>query len=97
MREGDTRTQVATRRECEVCGELATWRHTFLLENCRSNPASSAYGRDDCSWCSDAEAFACDEHKDAVVRDSCPLGMGWCATFPYSNFKGMFLYWANKL
>jgi hypothetical protein len=57
--EGETRTQVRVRRECDQCGEPATARLGFLLENYRRNPASKAFGRDDCSHITDAEAFIC--------------------------------------
>lgn len=54
------------RRECDECAEPAHFKVTFLLDNARRNPASSAYGRDDCSWCEDDVAYACHEHKDRV-------------------------------
>lgn len=58
---GDTRTtiEVYCRHECEACGAPAEMRHSFLLPNPRRNPASSAYGKDDISWCSDGESFTC--------------------------------------
>ncbi len=90
--EGDIEVvrRVYTRHECEVCGEPATKRHTYLLPNARSNRASSAYGRDDCTWCSDDEKFTCDEHP----REPRNEGYGWCSTFTYnSQFCHMFLYW----
>ena len=81
------------RKACENCGEPACFRHTFLLPNCRSNPASSAYGRDDCSWCNDAEQFSCgrpDCRNEMRHLD----GYEWCATFTASEqFAHMFLYW----
>lgn len=49
--EGEKRTQVRVYRECDHCSEPAKYRHTYLLEGTRSNPASKAYGRDDCSHC----------------------------------------------
>lgn len=93
--EGDTKTETykRVRRECDECGEPATHRITFLLENARRNPASSAYGGDDITWCSDAEAWSCDAHKDAVRRAS-PRGMEWCSSFPISaRLAHMFLHW----
>jgi len=81
--------------ECQVCGLPAICRITYLAAgNCRANPASNAYGRDDCSWCSDAEAFACKHHKQQVQRDL-PIGMSWCATFPLKNFKHMGFYFVK--
>ncbi len=79
------------RNECDVCGEPAHFKHTFLFENARGNPASSAYRHDDCSWCEDAHRYVCKEHhkdKDA------PPGTSWCSTFPASErFAHLFLYW----
>lgn len=49
------------RARCHNCGEVATRRFTWMLENYRGNPQSSGYGKDDCSWCHDRQAFACDE------------------------------------
>ena len=91
-KEGMERTQVLSRRGCDVCGGLATKRITYLRENCRSNPASSAYGRDDCSWCSDAEAYSCDEHQREVERDA-PEGMRWASTFDGLKLPHMLLEW----
>ncbi len=92
--EGETRTttEMRVRYVCDQCGEPATKRVAYLLDNCRSNPGSSAYHHDDCSWCSDAEAFACDAHEPQVRRDA-PDGMTWAATFPADNFPHMMLYW----
>ena len=68
------------RRECCLCGEPAMHRMTFLLENARRNPASSAYRGDDISYRSDAQAFACNFHKEDVRRNV-PSGMKWCSNF----------------
>lgn len=92
---GSKRTQTACWRECEICGNPASWRITFLDDGtcgARKNPASSAYGKDDCSWCSDAELFACKKHQNEVRR-ICPNGFSWCATFPLSKYKSMGFYW----
>ena len=90
-----TRTikQVLKRRLCEKCSEPATHKLTFLLPNARCNSASSAYGRDDCSWCSDKVAFVCDEHEKDRHEIAKELGMVWCAAFPYKRFNRMFVYW----
>ena len=94
MRVGDI---VVTRRqykwhECQECGLPASFRITFLASgNCRGNPASSAYGRDDCSWCSDAESYACKKHERAVEANA-PDGMSGCATFPLKRYKHMGFY-----
>lgn len=78
------------RHQCEECGELAHYKHTFLRDNARHNPMSEAYGRDDCSWCEDACRYVCREHKD--VRTA-PEGMRWCSTFAaIGRFAHMFIY-----
>ena len=92
MKLGDTRVQEVKSRTCEVCGEPATRKCTYLLENYRSNPASSGYRRDDCTWCQDAEKFACLKHVDDVRRDA-PRGMGQASVFYRERFEEMFLYW----
>lgn len=89
--EGESRTVTNTkvRRICDECGEPAHFRHSFLLPNARRNPASSAYGRDDCTWCSDEETFTCRTH---TARDTKPDGYEWCSTFPANaRFAHMFL------
>ncbi len=79
--------------ECEECGEPATRRVTYLLEGARSNPASRAYGKDNISWCSDAEAFACEKHEK-TLRDSAPQGYSWCSTFERcEKLEHMFWTW----
>ena len=80
-------------RECEVCGLPAVWRVTYLVAgNCRANPASSAYRKDDCSWCWDYETFACRRHKEELIRNP-PNGYTWCTAFPLAKFKHMGFYW----
>lgn len=66
--------------ECEVCGEPAMHKLTFLLHNARSNPNSSGYRGDDISWCEDDKKYSCEAHKDGVRRDP-PDGMEWCSDF----------------
>jgi len=93
----DTESHKLYRRvwqECGVCGEEATHRLTHLLNRARSNPLSNAYGKDDCSWCSDEERFACADHKSDVERYP-PDGHGWCATFELSRFKHMGWRWID--
>jgi len=77
-------------RECR-CGRPAAWRVTYLLDNCRTNPGSKGYGRDDVSWCSDEEDYACRRCQRKVERDA-PPGMGWCASFPLKHHKHMGFY-----
>ena len=87
--EDATRMQVRTRVECDYCGELATRKRTFLLTGMRRNPASSAYGRDDCSRCSDAHEFLCDG-----CRGKTPDGHIKCSVFKVGEtLAHMFLRW----
>ncbi len=84
--------EICVEQCCEECGESAKYKHTFLLNGARQDRASSAYGRDDCSWCSDEDKFACEEHKEKIRREA-PNGMGWCSTFErIPRFEHMFLY-----
>jgi len=91
--EGDIEvvTRIRVRSMCDVCGENpAVFKHTFLLENARRNPASRAYRRDDCSWCEDERVFVCEEHKNDRTP---PIGYEWCSTFDASRLPHLFLYW----
>ena len=97
MKVGDiiTKRQQRKWQECQICGHPASFRITFLVGgNPRGNPASSAYGRDNCSWCSDAEAYACKKHEKTVKADP-PSGISWCATFPLKRYKHMGFYLAT--
>lgn len=90
--EGDEQiiTRYRIRRSCDKCGEPAHYRHSFLFENYRRNPASKAYGKDDCTWCSDIDVFTC-----RVCTPDTPHGCERGATtFPASaRFAHMFLEW----
>lgn len=89
--------KVRTRRDCDNCGEPATKRLTYCLINGRRNPASSMYGRDDCTFCADAEAFACDTCEREVERACCPDGMDWGGTFSAGGrYDHLFLYWVES-
>lgn len=89
--------QKRVRRECDNCGEPATKRFSFCYINGRRNPASSMYGRDDCTWCSDAEAYSCNECEKEVKRVCCPDGMDWGGTVTAgSNLDHMFLHWVDR-
>jgi len=95
---GEGEIQVIEKKQiriiCDNCGENAHYHHTYLLPNARNNCASKAYRKDDCSWCSDAEAFTCRECKEIDVR---PKGYEWCSTFPATKaFAHMFLKWKEK-
>ena len=83
----------AVEKTCQECGESATKRITFLYEDSRRNPASSGYGKDDISWCSDDEAFSCDAHEKEI-RNNPPRDMNDCSVFTREDrFEHMFLYW----
>ena len=73
--------RVRKRQTCENCGEVAHYKFTFLLPNARSNPASKAFGRDDCSWCEDAHQFSCSDQKCQNEMDHLE-GYGQCSRFP---------------
>lgn len=89
--EGDVREVVSqrVRIECCECGEPAHFRHTYLLPNARHNPDSSAYGKDDCSWCADEERWVCRTCPEPKVD-----GYKSCSRFECGpRFAHMFLYW----
>ena len=99
--EGETKTVVRTRVriECENCGEPADQRHSYLLADARNNPASSGYGKDDLTWCSDVERHTCKSCRDSLWNGRAPQidGYGWCTTFGVSDrFAHMFLRWDEK-
>lgn len=98
--EGDTVIirRVRTRQACENCSEPATIKLCFLYESYRSNPNSSGYRRDDCTWCSDLDVFVCDSAEcrralnnpntyshERFSRDT--------TEFNVKNSPHMFLYW----
>ena len=96
MNEGDKReiVQEYRRKECEQCGEPATHNLTFLLPNARRNPASSGYGKDDISWCSDKSMLVCDECVKSRYKIANELRMEWCADYPKNDsFEHMFYAW----
>jgi transcriptional regulator with XRE-family HTH domain len=95
--QGTTKVVVKTRerRECAECGEPAQFRISYLLAGTRSNKASSAYGRDDISWCSDDETFVCRDHREDRVCNP-PSGYVWGGTFTAcERFAPMFLEWVE--
>jgi len=93
----ETITRVKKRHTCGHCGEPAHFKHTFLLPNCRSNPASSAYQHDDCSWCEDEYQFSCKNGE--CQREMRKMdGYGWCSSYPATErFTHMFLYWEEAI
>ena len=88
----ETNTKVARWHECEECERPAKYRLTFLLSGARRNPASSAYGRDDCSHCSDLDMYACGQHS-RTNRDNPPSGYVWCAEITLKAHRSMGFYW----
>jgi len=93
--EGDVEIvrRIHVRRECVECGEPATIKQTYLLPNCRRNPASKAYGRDDCTWCEDEANFYCDACWPAHQWDE-PQGYERCSTFRKpEKWPHLFLQW----
>lgn len=92
------RTRV--RRECEGCGELAVYLNTYLNDGefgARNNPASSAYGKDDCSWCSDHDQYLCSECHVQKHKIGVPNRFSWCSTFNCCDrFAHSFLEWREE-
>lgn len=78
-------------RECRECEKPAIFRVSYLFENARSNPASAGYRKDDISWCSDEDDYACRSCVKKLERNP-PNGMDWCATFTLSKFQHMGWY-----
>lgn len=90
--EGQTRVQTRRRHKCFACGRVAQYKVTFLRPDARRNPLSSAYGKDDCTWCEDERQFCCSDHLADAHRDF----PDWepCSTFPATaTLAHMFLYW----
>lgn len=88
------RREVRRRHQCDRCGGHATRKLRFLVEDGRRNPASSAFGRDDCSYCSDYDAFACEKCEREVECTYAPRGMRWSSTsYATTRNQHMFLYW----
>ena len=97
--EGDTKVTISTRvrRECDNCGEPATKKISYCYVNGRRDPRSSMYGQDDCTWCSDHGAYACDDCEKEVKRVCCPDEMKWGGTWTLSeNNAHMFLEWVDR-
>ncbi len=97
MKVGDIRVirQIAQWRECEGCGKPAKYRLTFLLQDFRSNPASKAFGRDDCSWISDLDIYSCENCKHTLSQSPHGYNSG-CGCFPLIKFKHMGFYWITQ-
>jgi len=92
----EVRIQKKVKRCCEWCDAKATKKLCFLTPNYRNNPASSAYGRDDCSWCSDYEAYTCDKVECiSEAKDHKPEGFIDAAVFHITSerFKHMAYAW----
>lgn len=86
-------------RACDYCSAPATYRNTYLNDGergARHNPASSAFGRDDCTWCSDFDDYLCAKCHERDETDNVPDGFGWCSTFEKSKFPKMFKVWVEE-
>lgn len=86
------------RRVCGYCGEDASYKNTYLDDGdhgARYNPRSSAFGRDDCTWCSDFDDFLCSECHERGEAGNAPDGYNWCSTFHVGRFPQMFLVWQD--
>lgn len=96
--EGDV--EIVKRRRvrihCGTCGEDATRRHTYLLENFRSNPRSSAYRSDDCTWCSDHEEFTCDTCNPPILAGYSGGGRAGGRFSIGERFAHLFLKWKEE-
>lgn len=91
--------RVRVRQTCGYCSELATYKNTYLDEGysgARNNPSSSAYRRDDCSWCSDFDDYVCHECHSSDEEDNVPDGHKWCSTFDIQRHPHMFLKWEEQ-
>ena len=77
---------------CDECGERAEIRLTFLLPNARTNPASSGYGGDDISYCSDGDMAVCEKcfSSKSISHFERIMGMEWCGAFGRDRFPHMF-------
>lgn len=89
--EGEIQTtiRIKVRRRCETCNGVAIFKHTYLLEGYRSNPASSGYHRDDCSYCEDAATFSCQTCKPEIPAGYCTASRYTCG----KPFAHLFLEW----
>lgn len=89
--EGETKVirKTRVRVKCKQCGKPAIYRHTFLLENFRNNPASIGYRRDDCSYCEDAAEYSC-----ATCKPDTPDGYVTASRYTCGErFSHLFLEW----
>jgi len=90
----ETVTKVARWHTCDKCNTPASHRVTFLLSNTWQNPASSAYGQGDCSWCSDLDMYTCRTHLGGI-RQHPPRGYELCASMELRRLKQMGFYWVT--
>lgn len=98
MKLGQTKLirKTVVRIQCDRCEEVATNQIWFCYENGRSNPMSSMYRRDDCSYCSDETWNLCDKcHNDnGSLR---PHGMYPSAYVQYAEKNpNRFLEWKEE-
>lgn len=99
---GESETKIVkktrVRRCCDICGEDAHFKLTYLLPNARSNPASKGYLGDDISWCEDACTYLCRQHGN-VDWYKLPNKEGYekCSLFPANErFAHLFLEWQSE-
>jgi hypothetical protein len=84
---------------CIHCGEPAQEQLTFLLYNARKNPQSKGYGKDNISWCSDAEAFSCGDQacERTIKQEIGEQDYEWCSTFKRTpHFEHLFWLWIEE-
>lgn len=94
--EGDVQYVKRTRcrRDCDVCGEPADYKRGLSLINARNNPASSGYGKDDISWCTDGEKYLCEAHKMEFLA---PTGYTNAGLWTLSTYPHLGLYWCDEI
>lgn len=92
--ETETITRTRVRYECEECGEPAQFKRTWLLQGARTNPASAAYGKDDCSRYADDWTYAC---RKCVHSLKPPDGYDEVSTYAATDMNAsIFLHWEEK-
>lgn len=63
--------------KCKICNGEAEVEVLYLLTGYRTNPASSAYQRDDCSRSRDASSFRCGQHKSTDIPVGYSSDLSW--------------------
>ena len=91
MKVGRITQHIIKWRECDSCNRPAKYRLTFLFEHFRGNPASNAYQKDDCSWCSDLDVFSCERCKHTLSQAPRGYDSGY-GIMPLKKFKHFGFY-----